>query len=66
MQDKISALIIRISKREGEVIPISEVVRLADSEEGISKEDVMKTIDELSERGIIVKLDESSVQITAT
>lgn len=66
MIDKVNRLIIRISKREGQVVPISEVIRLADNEEGISEKDVRKTIKELTERGMIVKLDEDTVQVTAS
>lgn len=66
MIDKVNRLIIRISKREGQVVPISEVIRLAENEEGISEKDVRKTIKELTERGMIVKLDEDTVQVTAS
>lgn len=66
MLNKVNKLIIRISKREGEVVPISEIIRLAENEEGISEKDVRKAIDKLAETGMIVKLDKTSVQITAT
>jgi hypothetical protein len=58
----INKIIVQLTKEQGEVVPIREIVKSA-SEEGISEEDVHKEIDILVDEGMLVRLDETSVQL---
>ncbi len=58
----VKRMIIEYSQREGKIVPIEEIERLA-SFEGIDSSKVAKAIDELISRGIATRLNESTIQV---
>jgi len=65
MINKVKQIIIKLSKEEGEVIPIAQILRIA-VDRGNAEKDVKEAIKELIDQGMIVKLDKDSVQLTAS
>ena len=65
MITKVKRIIIELSREEGEVVPIVQLIRHAKSR-GHDEKDVRAALQELIKQGIVVRLDKDSVQLTAT
>ncbi|MBD3203781.1 hypothetical protein GF327_05775 [Candidatus Woesearchaeota archaeon] len=57
---RVRKIIIKLGKEQGEVIPISEIVLLA---EEIDEKIVMETIDELEQDGFVSYLNKESIEL---
>ena len=58
----VGQIVLRLSRDEGAVIPIDQIVSEA-TEEGITEAEVKVALDQLAEEGEISKLDDSSIQV---
>ena len=59
---KINKICIDLSREEGEVLPIAQIIKYA-HDEGISEEDVRAELDVLIGEGLMNKLDDSAVSL---
>jgi len=59
---KINRIVIELSKEEGQVLPMKQLLRRAASE-GISEEDVKAELIALTEDGLVTQLDETAITV---